>query len=256
MDSALETVQFLANSANRVRVLTALVRGEATRRQLTADVDASRSTVSRILKEARARGWVDADGNRYRLTPRGEAVVTDFRSYLRTVDGVEHLDDMVNHLPPPLRSLDFRHLRDAEVVELTEENPAAPFTRAFELFDQATDYRGLNHTSLPDHAKVLRDRVLQGRLEFEQVFEAAFVETLRTDEKRWGVWEQLADEVWQYEGVVPINLHVVDGRVLVWLGANRGDPAGLLVSENPAVRSWAESLYEEYRAGAEPLADL
>jgi len=131
-----------------------------------------------------------------------------------------------------------------------------PFTRAFELFREAIDYRGLNNGSLPEHVRMLRDRFGAERLEFEQVFEKAFVETIRADPERTAVWEALADRVWLYDGVVPINVQIVDGRVLIRLGENRGEAAGLPGSENPAVLDWAGSLYEEYRAQAEPLEGL
>jgi predicted transcriptional regulator len=256
MEDSLEAVGFLANSANRVQVLTALVDERATRRELQEEVDASRSTVARILDEAGTRGWVDSEGTRYWLTPLGEAMVTDFRSYLSSVEGYQHLGDMVNKLPPPVFSLDFRHLRDAEITEPTPEDQTAPFTRAFDLFRETSDYRGLNNGSLPEHVKVLCDRFEAGRLDFEQVFEGAFLETIRADPERKAVWDALSDRVLLYDGTVPINVQIVDERVLVWLGENRGETAGLLESENTAVLDWAESLYEEYRAQAEPLEEL
>lgn len=256
MDPPLEDVQFLAGSVNRVGVLAALVDGRATRRDLQEEVGASRSTVARILDGAHKRGWVASEGSEYWLTPLGEAMVTDFRSYLETVEGYHHLGDMVNHLPPPLFSLDARHLRDAEIVEVKDSNPAAPFTKAYERFREATDYRGLNNTSLPEAAKILHDRVEQGQLDVAQVLEKGFIETLRGEPERAAMWEFLADRVWLYEGVVPINMHLVDGTVLVWLGESRQDAHGLLISENSAVQSWAESLYEEYRTEAEPFDEI
>lgn len=256
MEQSLEAVQFLANSANRVEVLAALTDGEATRRELQEEVDGSRSTVARILDEAQERAWVDSTGTRYWLTPLGEAMVTDFQSYLATVDGHQHLGELVNHLPPPIFSLDSRHYRDADIVERTPDNLAAPFTRALEIFRQATEYRGLNTTALPEHVKVLRERVEAEHLDFEQVLEKGFVETIRADPERSAEWESLSERVWVYDGVVPINLHIVDGVVLVWLGANRNEVEGLFVSENSAVLSWAESLYEEYLAESELLAEF
>lgn len=256
MESSLEAVKFLANSANRVEVLTALVDGESGRREIQEQVDASRSTVSRILDEAQTRGWVDSEGSRYWLTPIGRSMVTDFRSYLETVEGHQHLGEMVNKLPPPLFSLDFRHLRDVDVIEVTAENPAAPFTRAFELFYEATRYRGVNTTALPQHVEVLRDRVVDGHLDFEQVFESTFVETLRSDQERAATWAALTDRVWVYDDVVPINLQIVDETVLIWAGESRDEAAGLLECRNATVRSWAESLYREYKAEAEPLSEL
>lgn len=256
MEFPLEDVQFLAGSANRVGVLTALLDGKAARRELQEKVGASRSTVARILDEAQKRGWVGSEGSEYWLTPFGEAMVTDFRSYLETLEGYQHLGDMVNHLPPPIFSLDACHLRDAEIVEGTESNPSAPFTKAYDIFREATQYRGLNSTSLPEAVSILQNRVEQGRLDFEQVFEKGFIETIRAEPERAALWETLSDRVLLYEGVVPINMHLVDGTVLVWLGESRGEAEGLLVSENSAVSAWADSLYEEYLTGAEPLTEI
>lgn len=256
MEPSLEAVQFLANSANRVQVLTALIDGEATRRDLEEEVEGSRSTVARILDEAQEREWVDSEGTRYWLTPLGELMVTDFRSYLATVEGYQQLGELVNHLPPPLFSLDSRHYRDADIVKRTADNPGAPFTRALKIFRQATEYRGLNSTALPDHVKVLRERAEQGRLDFEQVLEKAFVETIRANPERSAEWKVLSDRVWLYDGIVPINVHIVDGVVVIWLGENRNEVEGLFVSENSSVVSWAESLYEEYLSESKPLGEL
>lgn len=255
MKFPLEDVRFLAGSANRVGVLTTLLDGQASRRDLQEEVGASRSTVARILGGAQDRGWVASEGSEYWLTPFGEAMVTDFRSYLETLEGYQHLGDMVNHLPPPLFSLDARHLRDAEIVEVTDYNPTAPLDRAYELFCEATDYRGLNQTSFPEAAKILKDRFEQGRLDFEQVFEKGLLETFRAEPDRAALWEPLSVRVWLYEGIVPINMHLVDGTVMVWLGP-RGEMKGLLISENSAVLTWAESIYEEYLMESEPLGEL
>lgn len=253
MTSPLETVAYLAASENRVQVLSTLSDGPSTRRELQAATSGSRSTIARILGETQDRGWVAAAGDDYVLTPLGKAVVTDFQAYLESVEGVHHLGDRVNHFPPPLRTVDFADLRDAEVTEAEPDNPAAPFTRALDLFEAATTYRGLNHTSLPDHVAVLRERTLAGDLEFEQVLERSFVDTIRADPQRHERWLPLTNRVHVYDGVVPINLHLVDGTVVVWLGRDRGDVVGLLESENRAILDWAESEFADYRDAAEPL---
>lgn len=61
---------------------------------------------------------------------------------------------------------------------------------------------------------------------------------------------------WIYEGRIPIGLHIRDDAVLIWLGEFIDDCLdihGLLESTNPTVVAWAESLYPEYRTGAELL---
>lgn len=257
MESSLEAIQLLANSENRVAVLTALLDGQATRRDLQEEVDGSRSTVARILEEAQSRAWVYSEGSRYRLTPLGEQMVTAFRSYLETVEGLQRIGEMINQFPPPLLSIDLRYLRDAEIIEPTPEDPAAPFTRAFALFQKATEYRGLTHTAFPHFTKALRDGVEAGR-DYESIIEKSFIETVRADPERLALWRSFVERttIWVYDGTVPISFHVIDGRVLVWLGETRREAAGLLISENPAAVTWAESLYEEYRSESEPLDEL
>lgn len=102
--------------------------------------------------------------------------------------------------------------------------------------------------------RALADEVREGRLELEGVVEAAFVEGLRDDPERTAPWHAFADGVWVYDGRVPLDMHVVDGTAVLWLSDDRDERAyGLLESDRPSVVRWAESLYEEYRAEAEPL---
>lgn len=62
--------------------------------------------------------------------------------------------------------------------------------------------------------KIPRERVEAGCLDFDQVFEKAFVETIRADPERSAQWESLSERVWVYEGIVPINVHIIEGLVL------------------------------------------
>lgn len=255
MDDAIEEIRFLANSANRVRVLEALTDGTTTRRALEDETGVPRSTVARALDEAESRGWADSEGSRYWVTPAGAARVDAFRRYVETTTGMQHLGDALDWLPDPVRELDYRSLRDATVTTPAEENPTAPFDRAMELIRDADKYRGLTQNSLPEYMHVIRDRVERGQLAFEAVLQRDFVEVLRDDPDRAATWRAMADRTWLYDGAVPLNMHVVDERALIWLcdETHAGEDAlvrGLLESEHPSVVSWAESLYEQYRSDA------
>jgi predicted transcriptional regulator len=138
------------------------------------------------------------------------------------------------------------------------ENPAEPFDRGLELIRDAEEYLGLNSAAIPSYVDALLDGHAQGRLEFEGVIEARFLDTLRDKPERTAQWLKLADAelTWVYDGRIPINLHIVDELLLIWLGERREvglDIKGLLECEHPAVLSWAESLYADYRSAAEPL---
>jgi predicted transcriptional regulator len=258
MDRALGEIQFLANSANRVRVLETLADGPASRRELQEETGVPRSTAARALDDAEDRGWVDSEGSRYRLTSVGEARISAFLDYVGTTRGMQHLGEAVGWLPGPARSLDFRHLRDARITTPTEANPTAQFDRGMELVRDAEEYRGLTQNSLPEYMRTIRDRVVGGELDFQGVIERGFVDVLRDDPERAALWHDIADRMWLYDGNVPLNMHVVDGTALVWLCDEDSDGRdvivkGLLESDHSAVVSWAESLYEEYRAESNPM---
>lgn len=258
MDSTLDDVQFLANSANRIRVLEALTSGSASRRDLQNATGVPRSTAARVLDDAEARGWVRSEGSRYWITSLGQAMITEFRSYLAATKGIHYLGPAIDWLPEPAWELEFQYFREAEVTTPTEANPTAHFDRAMDHFRESDSYRGLTQNSLPEYMKALHGRVVEGELDFEGVIAASFIDVLDNDPQRAALWQDIADRMWLYNGRVPLNMHIVDGTVLIWLCDENqaGDDVivkGLLESTHPAIVSWAESLYEEHRTDAEPL---
>jgi predicted transcriptional regulator len=256
-DSTLDAIRVFANSANSVRIFEALTDGPTTSSDLAERTGASRSTVARVLDEGESRGWIDSAGSRYELTYVGEVMIEEFRTYQQTVEGIQQLGDVLNHLPEPAHELDVRHLRDARVTIPTENWPEAHLSRALELYRSGSTYRGLTQNAPDIFVRTLAELVDQGRLEFEAIIEAEFVENLTDDPERAAPWHSIADQIWLSDGRITFSMHIIDKTVVVWLGSiedNQWMGPGLLETENPVVREWAESLYEEYRAEAEPLA--
>jgi predicted transcriptional regulator len=255
-ESALEAIQFFANSVNSVRVFEALANGVTTSSTLTERTGASRSTVARILDDGESRGWVESEGSRYKLTYMGELMIEEFHAYLETIEGAQQLKNVINYLPEPARELDIRYLRDATITTPTSEWPGAHYNRALELYRLGDAYRGLTQVAPEMIVQTLANQVEQGELDLEGVIEAAFTEALLDNPERAAPWQAFADRVWVYDGDIPVNMHLIDRRVVLWLDASSGNRVrgeGLLESEHPAVVSWAESLYEEYKSESEPL---
>ncbi|MFC7228368.1 hypothetical protein N0B31_13220 [Salinirubellus salinus] len=257
MDSPLDGIAFLVRSENRVCVLRTVAAETATRRELRDGLSMSRTTLGRVLNEFEERGWIRRTGDGYTTTPAADAILTKFVPLLETMEGIYNLGEAIEWLPPPARAVELRHFRDATVTTSTPDNPAAPFDRGLEAIRDADRYRGLTSTAIPSYVQALRE-CLRGGLDFEGIIEASFVATLRDEPQRVDPWYDFAERetAWLYDGRVPINMHLLDDVVLVWLGTHDGDELevyGLLESGNPAVLEWAESLYEEYRAESELL---
>lgn len=258
MEGALEDIRFLASSENRIRVLSALTHGSASRGQLQEETGVPRSSAARVLEEAETRGWVGSNGSEYWITESGKAMVTEITRSIEATKGVQHLGKAIEWLPDPVQTIDFRHFKDAQIRLPTQGNPTAAFDRGLDRVRDANAYRGLTQNSLPQYMRAIRDQVETDSLEFEAIIEESFIDVLRNDRERADSWSVLADHVWVYDGPVPINMHLIDDTALIWLCGEDEDgnevvPKGLLESENPRVVSWAESFYEEYLDAARPL---
>lgn len=257
MERASEAVGFLTASNNRLAVLTALRDRRMGQKGIEDRVGVSRSTVARILHDAESMGWVRSQGSEYWLSPMGRAILSEVTACLETVDVLQSIGPRIDGFPAELLdSVEIRALADARITETSIEDPTAPFARSLALFRRAESYQGLTKTSLPEHARVLQEGVGRGRLEFEHIIERQFVEDLRGDADRWPVWEFLADSVLVYDGEVPLNLHIVDGTVLVWFGGADGTQVGLIESDDPAVLDWARSLHAKYKSESEYLSRM
>ncbi|NHN61572.1 MULTISPECIES: winged helix-turn-helix domain-containing protein [Halorussus] len=252
-ESALDAIQVFANSSHSVRVFEALADGPTTSRALAEQTGASRSTVARILADGETRGWVDSEGSQYELTDLGETMIDEFSDYLETIKGVHHLEEMIQWLPSPARELDFRHFRSADIITPTGTNPVKPFDYLEEWVRTGSKKRSLAIGAVTRFVQLIHDQCVAGKLESESVIQADWFDTLAAEPKQIPLWRTRAErgDVLIYDGEVPISFHVIDEAVGIWASEEARDVVrGLVVVENPAVVSWAESLYADYRAEA------
>lgn len=255
MDDALDTLRFFANSANSLLVFEALSEGVTTSSTLAERTGASRSTVARILDEGQSRGWIDSEGSHYELTTEGEIITTEVRGWLQTIEGIQHLGEAVDWLPEPAHSLDYRRFRNADFITGSPSNPTEPFDFVSEMIQSATKIRTLAWTGVPRLTELINEQATAGKLDCEAVMQADFIDTLAERPEVAVHWRPPAErgEVWSFDGDVPLSIHVIDETVVIWLAEGHGDGLvvrGALVTEDSAVRSWAKSLYEDYRDDA------
>lgn len=258
MDTPLNGIAFFARSENRVRVLRAISEETQTRQQLRENLSMSRSTFGRVLNEFEERDLIRRSGHGYTTTPAAEAILEKFLPLLETMEGIQNLGGAIEWLPPPVRSLDFRHLRSADVITPTEANPSRPFDFVAERFRRADEIRTLARTVPGRFRTIGHELSVEGTVNVELVIQASWFDNLPPEPDRLKPWRDRAarNEVWTIDEVVPLTFHVCDESAIIWLSEDYEDKRviqGVVASENPVVLSWAESLYQEYRAEAKPL---
>jgi predicted transcriptional regulator len=258
MDSAFEHIAFLARSPNRVDALSQLSSAPATRRDLVADMDASRVTVSRALADLTDRRWVVAEGNSYRTTPTGELVRAEFERLREAVAVGDNLRDVIEWFPREWLDFDLRRLGDADVAVPTETEPTAPVRFAAELMADASEVRLVAQSVVTEVLSVQREQSEANGLTVEVVMSDSLVETVVGQERLAAqVGAMVASgtlAVYHYPGSIPGTCGVFDGdRVGFAFVDDAGRPSAALGTDDDVVRAWADETVDDYRARSDSL---
>ncbi|WP_247000805.1 helix-turn-helix transcriptional regulator [Halosolutus gelatinilyticus] len=259
MDRALEEIEFLARSANRIEVLNAVRDQPRTRRDLQERTGASQPTLGRILQDFADRNWVVRTADGYAATATGRLVaegITDLRDIVETE---LELRGVVRWLPTETMTFDLRRLHSATITVPSQTRPSAPVQRVTELVRQADRVRVVSHAFNERTLEVVRERTVEAGGTFEGVFSASAIEPVAEDAV---LRKRLRDlvaaenaEIRIADGDVPLAITVTDGVVALLVRDDNGMLQASLETDDGQVRSWAEDLHERYWTEARPLEE-
>jgi len=256
METALDDVAFLANSENRVAVLEIIVEESRDRDELRDQVDASRVTIARILRELEAREWITRSGHKYTVTPSGEWVYDEFIRLIGEMEAENRLREAVQWLPADLLTFDIRSLRDAELI-LVDETDATVLVRRIVEFHRSGDHiRGIARESAPAFIENQWELTVQGDTHVELVITPDIVETIRDHQPTARRFREMLNQAnanyFVYEDI-PISVGIVNGAVGINLTDEQGTLKGRLKTDNEAVHAWAVDLFEICQEQARPV---
>jgi predicted transcriptional regulator len=258
MDAALEDVEFLARSPNRVAVLQSLSTGRRSRSDLAAETGASQATLGRILGDFEDRSWVRRVDGRYEATATGELVADALSDLVAVLDFERDLREFVEFLPTASMGFDLGRLADATVTVPTETRPNAPLTRLLDLEAAADEVRAFSHAFNEQSLEVIADRAAADAVRFRGVFSRAAVDALTSEpalrERLGTILDSESAAVRRlHDRDVPVAGTVVDDRVYLLVRDDSGVLRASIDTDDPAVVEWAEDAFERYWSAGEPL---
>ncbi|WP_121741429.1 helix-turn-helix transcriptional regulator [Natronorubrum halophilum] len=259
MESALEEIEFLALSANRVDVLRLLSEGGHTRNELAAETGASQATLGRILGDFQDRSWIGRDGSEYAATATGRLVASGFTDLREIIETERRLRGIVDYLPADAMTFDLRRLATATITTPSQTRPNAPLSRLLELLEDADDVRTVSHAFNEQTLTVVRERTADGEQTFDGVFSRSAIEALAEDTGLRNSLEALLEtdgaSVRVRDGGVPLAVMILDDVVYLLLRDEQGVLRASIDTDDDAVRSWAQDTIEEYWEAAQSLED-
>lgn len=257
MTEPLEDIEFLARSHHRVRALDALAGGPHSRRELRETTGASQPTMTRVLRDLEARGWVEHEDGRYAATPLGELVADGVDELVTAVETDHRLGDIVGWLPTDRLDVDLRRFHDATVTRPTQTDPSKPLKRALELTAGADDHRILSYALNRDMIDALHGATVEGTQTFRAVVPAETVAPLRDAATLWRRFRAVAEA----DGVtlrvaadpVPFAMGIADRTVYFFLRDDAEVLRAVVETTDATVHSWAERTFDAYWDDAGPL---
>lgn len=256
MEAVLEDIAFLANSTNRVAVCRLLAEDPKTRDDLIAHLDASRITITRILRELHDRGWITPTGNEYTMTARGTWVLDAFTDLADEIAAEQRLRQPLQWLPPDVLTFDIRCLRDAELIRVDESDPTAIIRRIVEFHQSGDRIRGLARGAAPVLIENQWELTIHGTTHLELVLTPAALDPIRThppSRRRLADMLDAPNAQYYTHEDIPLSVGIVNGAVGINLTDNDGVLKGGLITDHATVHEWAVDLFERYRDHAQPI---
>jgi len=254
-EEPLVDVDFLARSEHRVAVLTRLADGPRTRRDLHGETGISQPTLGRVFGDFEDRHWVERRGHEYALTPGGELVWEAFGDLLDTVETVQRLDGVAEHLPADELGLDLRVFGDATITTPEPGNALAHLTRLEELWYGSTRARVVLDMVPPGSPVDNQNRAdwfEAGDQHYEAINTAEMLDPVLADPEiaelfRVGLSSPRM-HLYRYEGEIPVIFGMADGTAFIAPKDEDGVPVALVESTDERVLSWVDEQWETYRA--------
>lgn len=241
----------------RMDVLSALSTPRE-KRDLVEELSLSRSTVNRAVRQLESLGLVTRRGS-YRQTVAGRLVHQVYGGFVDELAQVVRMEGLLTGMPVD-HPMDLAMVRDATVHRASAAAPTATLERSAETVRRADHLKALTpRLSRPDLFDVVREEVNDG-LALEMVLGRELLDHLREHRPEWLSAMGAAPEVELYvqAGLTP-NLgaaRLPDGqRAAVAVYDTAGEFRGLLENDSVEAYTWAEGVFADVRADAEPLDD-
>lgn len=244
--------------ARRIEVLEHLLDESQTRPELVEDLNISRSTVDRAVRELEGMGLVEFNDGNYRASLVGHLAHEEYAELREELIILEEAADLLTTLPPDA-PLDLTVLQGAEVVIGREPAPHIPGSRLPEFLRGADHLRTLSMAyTTPETGEVVAQGVREDRVRVEIVLERDLYEYL-TESGAVDI-DSLAENDNFEAGLaddLPFGLIIADrgGTTEVCLAVYGQERTleGIIINDTPEAVDWAESVWERYSSGARPI---
>jgi len=254
--TAEDDIQFLTGSRHRAEILDELCTEPLRPTELCDRVNATRTTIQRILAGFRDRKWVEKCDGDYRATVTGQRINERYQAFRTTVERAERFAPIATHLGAIGEDLPPAAFESGTITAASDQEPLAAVDRVVEWLRES---RGQHlRTATPIVARAFNETaaaLLEDGLSVDMVIDHGVLE--RSEEsfepalERGRTDDRISVSV--NPDPLPAGLMCRSDRagVVVYDGTN--NVRAVLESSDPAVVDWVDEEFERIKADARPL---
>lgn len=256
-DGELDVQEVIDAIGQRIDFVEALLGGPKHKRDLKDELEVSRSTAYKAIRELERLCIVNRGPNGYELTLTGRLVGQEYQQFCRSVTGICRPGRLLSNLPAEA-AIDAEVLMDAEIVSRQRHAPNQPEYRFEEMIRNATVLKGTSAVALPHSVETFHRKVINGELDAELVLERPVIEHLAADYpdqlhetvETGAVTIHITDEELTF-GLVLVESPIEQVGIVVY-GQN-GEFAGLILTDSPTAIDWGHETWNRHVEGATTL---
>ena len=251
-------VQFLTGSPHRRAVLAALCAEPARPSELCADVDATRTTIQRILAGFRERQWVVKHDGDYRATVTGRLVCKQYEALHEEVTRAQRFGPLAAHLGPVADDIPVSALESGRLTVSEDGSPLAVLSRFTEWLEGV---EGEMYAVSPVVAQPFNDigaELLSGDTRIEFVIDSAVLEQSKARYESDLAFGVNPDGITIYVHEQPLSIGVAfdEDRCCVVAYDDGNNLKAMLEAGEGELYEWTTAVFERYRERSVPLAGL
>lgn len=235
--------------------LRSILESPKRKRDLIDDVDASRSTVDRAIRDLADSGLIERGEDGYEATLAGRTTLCAVERYHRRLREVEGGVDVLGQVPADV-SIPDRFLDGAEIRRASPEVPDDVIRRMLDSVESAAEVRSVTPVVLSGYFGRFYEAATANGTTVEMLIDRQVVERLLgSPETREQFLETLADERVERRSTdvqFPYGLWVTEAEAGVVLYSDTG-VRGVIVNDAEDAIEWATTKFERLAEGAEPI---
>ena len=256
---ARDGIQYLSGSPARIAILRTIRKEPRRPAAITENVQATRTTVQRVLAGFHDRRWVVKRAGEYHLTAAGERVHDGYEALIEEVTLADRVGRFAADLERAGAGFPATGLTQGELTVADGRDPLAAVDRVVEVIREGagSEIRAISPIVTRQYNEAAAGSLDRGaRITLvidEEVLSASVTEFTEATER--ALQDDLATVLVAAEPI-EYGLFMWGDHVCVITHDERNSPRCVFESSDPTVLTWADERFERYRDGATPLPEL